>query len=577
MRSATPPLSLALPKRRRVPSISIAQARLTSGLILFAFCLTHFSNHILGIFLVGTMEEWRDVLMMPWRIIPGQILLYGAFLTHLFLALRTLFKRRTMRMPVGQWVQVAAGLSIPLLLIGHVTSVRVAGSLFDAEIGYPKVLLDQWVNDPSVAMQMSALVLIVWTHACLGLYFWLRRYVWYGRFRVAFVAAALLFPSLVLAGYFASGSETVNRVHANPKLAAEIVRESGLTPADVKELRDLRIDLILIYLGLLGAAFGARAARNIIATWRNPLIVEYASGRTVRALAGSSILEVSRANGIPHAAICGGQGRCSTCRIAVISADRPLPKPGSQEASTLRRIGVGPDVRLACQFRPRGRIGVQRLVIEANEAQDSAFAAPVRGREMDLTVMVVDLRRSSRLAQEKLPYDVLYIIDRFLNAVRIAVRDSGGYLVCTTGDGAVAIFGFDVNMRRAARGALRAADAIWASVDRMNTELEADLPWPLGFGVGIAAGPCIVGHRSIDIGSAINFVGDAGNIAARLEEASKQIGAPVVVTEAVAASAGLAAAGADRRTLELRDRLVPVDVQVFTRHGALSEAVAPLE
>src|SRR4051812_32479856 len=75
-------------------------------------------------------------------------------------------------------------------------------------------------------------------------------------------------------------------------------------------------------------------------------------GRIVTSPRGFSVLEASRMAGIPHISVCGGRGRCSTCRVRVIEGLDAQPAPTPQEGAALARIKAGPDVRLACQFQP---------------------------------------------------------------------------------------------------------------------------------------------------------------------------------------------------------------------------------
>src|SRR5205085_11884142 len=85
-------------------------------------------------------------------------------------------------------------------------------------------------------------------------------------------------------------------------------------------------------------------------------------GRYVEVTPGTSVLEASRTAGIPHAHICGGRGRCSTCRVRVRGESRSLDAPGEEEARVLRRIGARPNIRLGCQLRPRGTVDVTPLL-----------------------------------------------------------------------------------------------------------------------------------------------------------------------------------------------------------------------
>jgi len=108
--------------------------------------------------------------------------------------------------------------------------------------------------------------------------------------------------------------------------------------------------------------------------------------------------------GVPHAAICGGKGRCTTCRVHVRAAPGALPEPGPEELHALRRIGSPPDVRLACQLRPHGPVEVTPLLPASVTARD-ALRRPIhaQGGERQIAVLFADIRDFTRLAETKLP------------------------------------------------------------------------------------------------------------------------------------------------------------------------------
>ena len=114
--------------------------RLGSGLVLFAFALTHFLNHALGLVSVEAMEAAQEVRRGFWRSAPGTILLYGAATVHVALALLKLARRRTWRMPPWEAVQIGLGLAIPILLAAHVAATRDMSETYGLDDGYGSVL-----------------------------------------------------------------------------------------------------------------------------------------------------------------------------------------------------------------------------------------------------------------------------------------------------------------------------------------------------------------------------------------------------------------------------------------------------
>ncbi len=85
-------------------------------------------------------------------------------------------------------------------------------------------------------------------------------------------------------------------------------------------------------------------------------------GRTVRVPRDWTVLEASRSFHLPHASMCGGRARCSTCRVRVTAGEENCPPAGADEQDTLDRIGAPADVRLACQLRPQGDVSIVPLV-----------------------------------------------------------------------------------------------------------------------------------------------------------------------------------------------------------------------
>src|SRR4051812_32078458 len=138
--------------------------RLVSGLILFSFALTHFLNHALGLFSVDWMQEvqqWRWVVTRSW---PGTIVLLGALITHISLALYKLAGRATLRLPRWEMIQLLLGLTIPFLLFPHIVNTRIAHVYFGVNDIYVYELARLW---PASAITQSLLLVIVWVHACI--------------------------------------------------------------------------------------------------------------------------------------------------------------------------------------------------------------------------------------------------------------------------------------------------------------------------------------------------------------------------------------------------------------------------
>ena len=104
---------------------------------------------------------------------------------------------------------------------------------------------------------------------------------------------------------------------------------------------------------------------------RATLSVTYADGTKLDVKSGLTLLEISRMNNMPHASLCGGKGRCGTCRVRVHEGMDILPDASEAERKTLERIKAEPDTRLACQVIPQGgMITIERLIPAYVEPKD---------------------------------------------------------------------------------------------------------------------------------------------------------------------------------------------------------------
>src|SRR3954463_13134895 len=180
--------------------------RLITGLIVACFVVPHFLNHSLGVVSIDAMDRLRGPLAWWWRSAPGTVLLYGALLLHFTLALVSLYRRTTLRMPRWEAAQLVLGLLVPPLLIPHISGTRLPWFLLGHTVDYERVVGVLW-SETTTALRQSALLLIVWTHFCFGMHYWLRLKRWYGAAQPLLFAAALLVPALALAGFAAAGSE----------------------------------------------------------------------------------------------------------------------------------------------------------------------------------------------------------------------------------------------------------------------------------------------------------------------------------------------------------------------------------
>ena len=108
--------------------IGVRQVRITCGLILFAYLLSHFANHALGNVSYAAMEAGLEWHMRFWRYPVVVAAFYTAAITHWALGLWALYERRQFRYAGPEISQLVLGLSIPFLLVNHFVAVRLRAS-----------------------------------------------------------------------------------------------------------------------------------------------------------------------------------------------------------------------------------------------------------------------------------------------------------------------------------------------------------------------------------------------------------------------------------------------------------------
>jgi adenylate cyclase len=520
-----------------------SRARLISGLVLLAFVLCHLLSHISLIISVAVAEEVLEVLMHFWWTETGTYLLAAALTVHVLNALWSIYIRRYLRLPVWELAQLSLGLTIPPLIMLHVIGTKIAAEFLGVSNSYHSVLVIHWVHTPWLVALQFAAVLTVWVHACIGLHFWLRTKKWYAPWLPILATVAVLIPALALAGYVSGGNQIL-RAAQNPEFVATVEANANETPQTGAQVRHIGFVTLLVYAGLIALPFAGRGIRQFIHRMRRPPQLTHASGRTMPILPGATVLETLRANGIPHACVCGGRARCTTCRIRVLSSSEDLPEPAGLEAAALARIGATAGVRLACQVRPVTDISVMPLLAADARAADGLVRGGMEGSERMVTVLFIDLRGSTTLGEARMPYDVLFILNQFFNEMNKAIAATGGHYSNFTGDGLMALYGLE--SREPAAGALQAlrgAHEMFTRLDRLNAQLKADLKHPLRIGIGIHFGEAIVGAMGPPRSQIITAIGDTVNTTARLESLTKDYDCRLILSRAAAQATGITLEG----------------------------------
>ena len=389
----------------------LRNARLASGLVMMVFVVTHLINHALNLISLETAEAGRHVFLARVAQSAGHRP-----------ALR--FADRAFRAGAGGALSAAHA--------GHAAARGRAGAARAADPAAGRRACRRHAHHPRAVRRQRHLRIrgadacgsrrlrsacgrpspwsSIWAHGCLGLYFWLRYRRWYPSAAPWLLIVAVLLPVLALLG-FAHAGQTV--VAMGPPTASAIdpaLFDDAIATKDAHRsghLSRLRCDRRRS----AGRPPGARPDRAP----QSDRGATIPAGRPCAIPKGYSVLDASRLGGIPHYSVCGGRGRCSTCRVKVIEGLDGQPEAGQIERATLDRISAEDDVRLACQFKPIDDVRVMPLLVPRHE-QDQPVAHQIgstrpradrRGAVLRHAQLHLD-RRPAAAVRHRLPAQPLF-------------------------------------------------------------------------------------------------------------------------------------------------------------------------
>jgi adenylate cyclase len=248
-----------------------------------------------------------------------------------------------------------------------------------------------------------------------------------------------------------------------------------------------------------------------------------------------TILQASLRASIPHTHVCGGKARCSTCRVLILEGLEHCAPRNAREQALATRLGFDAAIRLACQTTITGDVTLRRLVLDAEDvavtSQLHARTIPgIVGQEQRLAILFADIRGFTPFAEALLPYDVIHVLNRYFHHVGEAIRRHHGYIDTYMGDGLMALFaGQDSD--NAALCAVRAGLDMLAAVGQLNPYLTSLYQREMRIGIGVHVGDVVVGAVGADGNRKVTAIGDAVNVASRIEAANKAMDTAFLISE----------------------------------------------
>jgi len=247
-----------------------------------------------------------------------------------------------------------------------------------------------------------------------------------------------------------------------------------------------------------------------------------------------------------------------------------------ESADELGRLQEGVNT-MASALRDRARILTAFGRVVEPAIRDRLLSGELHGSgELRfVTVLFVDLRGFTSMAERDAPGAVVATLNEFFTTVTAWVRECGGFVDKYIGDAALVIFGlFDEGEDARARGAaaaVRCAQGLRGRLDMLNESRRAlDKP-PLAVTLAVHSGDVVAGTIGASERHEYTVIGDTVNVAARLQQVAKDLDQGFVVSKTsrdLAASGGVAVANGNSERVVLRGRLEPVEyVSLFAERG----------
>ena len=543
----------------------IRQARMYSGLIIFLYVTIHLLNHSLGLVSIKLMDQVSDYVSNFVRINAVSAILYLSFLIHLVFGLSSLFKRRSFNMPSKDWAQLILGLTLPWILIVHLIANGYATRFENLESSYALLVLATWVFDTKYIFLYNLLLVATWVHGIIGIQNITQNSEFYNKNKLFFTVVVWIVPILSVLGYTSAGKELISSIMIDEATIYQILGKANFTEDLGFRLTKLSNSVLLYYPSILVFLF---VSALIIYRYRlsmREITVKYADGVEVKISKGTSILEASRENSIGHISMCGGRGRCSTCRVRILSDHDDLPERNGVEEQVAKRLNLDSNVRLACQLRPISNITVRPLVSAPKTSVNEANKLSLSGRETEVVVMFVDLRDFTLISEKLLPYDTVFLLNKYFKICGEAIAENNGNIDKFIGDGVMALFNSGERLKDNSIDALKAATVISEKMAALSRESEEDFQHRLGIGIGIHGGTTIMGEMGYGTSISETAIGDCVNVASRLEQLTKAEGCELIISEDLYLSSGVIEKPMSKKTIPIKGKANKMSICTFDK------------
>lgn len=219
------------------------------------------------------------------------------------------------------------------------------------------------------------------------------------------------------------------------------------------------------------------------------------------------------------------EGLDNIVRCIDLGAEDYLPKPLNAVLLKARISASLEKKRLRDQQKELVRRFATTAV--AQDLQQSGFA--LGGKRIHASVMFSDIRGFTALVESQSPEESIELLNVYYMLMFEAINDYGGVVNQMIGDGLMALFGAPLPHADCAGSAVAAAREMMELIKHFNLERRAVQKSEIQIGIGIATGEVVAGYTGTQQRATYTCIGDKVNLAARLQEHTKDTGRSILM------------------------------------------------
>ena len=216
--------------------------------------------------------------------------------------------------------------------------------------------------------------------------------------------------------------------------------------------------------------------------------------------------------------------------------DRPPPRIAPLEALVVQvlaaAVGAGLEREQQRENAMRSQLQFEQFFSPQLARELAADPSLLEGREREVTILFTDVRNFSRISERLGAQRTFAMMQEVMELQTAHIRETEGVVVDYVGDGLLAMWNAPVDQPDHAARACSAAVALLGDLPNLSANWVGEAGEPLRLGVGIHTGPALVGNTGSHIKFKYGPMGPAVNLASRMENSTKALGVPAIVTGA---------------------------------------------